>query len=76
MPLLNLGLCTPWVFFFLLIFLNFLRDSCTEYDVRKLVQFSEFKNSKLIFTYIFSVYNAAELALDRKLVCNVRQIKK
>nr|CAD2180593.1 unnamed protein product [Meloidogyne enterolobii] len=42
MPLLNLGLCTP--------------DSCTDYDVRKIVQF---------------VYESAELALNTKLVCNV-----
>ncbi|CAK5090441.1 unnamed protein product [Meloidogyne enterolobii] len=41
MPLLNLGLCTP--------------DSCTDYDVRKIVQF---------------VYESAELALNTKLVCN------
>ncbi|CAK5090995.1 unnamed protein product [Meloidogyne enterolobii] len=43
MPLLNLGLCTP--------------DSCTDYDVRKIVQF---------------VYESAELALNTKLVCNVK----
>uniref|UniRef100_A0A914HG36 Nose resistant-to-fluoxetine protein N-terminal domain-containing protein n=1 Tax=Globodera rostochiensis TaxID=31243 RepID=A0A914HG36_GLORO len=42
MPLLNLGLCTP--------------DTCTDYDVRKLVQF---------------IYEAAELSLGRKFVCNV-----
>ncbi|KAL3067934.1 hypothetical protein niasHT_037924 [Heterodera trifolii] len=42
MPLLNFGLCTP--------------DTCTDYDVRKLVQF---------------IYEAAELSMGRKFVCNV-----
>uniref|UniRef100_A0A914C2C8 Acyltransferase 3 domain-containing protein n=1 Tax=Acrobeloides nanus TaxID=290746 RepID=A0A914C2C8_9BILA len=42
LPLLNLGICTP--------------DTCTDYDVKKIIQF---------------LYNSAETLSDKKLVCDV-----
>uniref|UniRef100_A0A1I7SSF4 NRF domain-containing protein n=1 Tax=Bursaphelenchus xylophilus TaxID=6326 RepID=A0A1I7SSF4_BURXY len=42
LPLLNLGLCTP--------------DTCTDYDVKKIIQF---------------IYHAVEVSMGQRLVCNV-----